>query len=138
MKPLKRILHVEDDQDILDVAGICLATVGGFELAQFNSGANAVDNATEFGPDLFLLDMMMPVMDGLETLKRLRKTGHLADVPAILVTAKNIDQTDIERELGPNVIGIIEKPFEAVHLAQKITNMWDAYHLKTGLIADHV
>jgi hypothetical protein len=39
---------------------------------------------------------------------------------------------------GHYSIGIIEKPFEAVHLAQKITNMWDAYHLKTGLIADHV
>jgi two-component system, OmpR family, response regulator len=127
MRPLKRILHVEDDQDILDVAGICLATVGGFELAQFTHGAIAVEHAATFKPDLFLLDMMMPVMDGVETLQNLRMIEHLGDIPAIFVTAKNLAQTNIQAELGENVIGIIEKPFEAVQLAENINRMWDDY-----------
>lgn len=128
MKPLKRIVHVEDDQDILDVAAISLEAVGGFEVTQFIKGAQAVSKAPDLAPDLFLLDMMMPEMDGIETLETLRRQPHLNKVPAIFVTAKSIGLPEDYSELGSHVIGIIEKPFDAVHLASEISELWQSYH----------
>ena len=72
MSELQRILYVEDEADIREVAKLALEMVGGFELAVCASGEEALARAEAFAPQLILLDVMMPGMDGPSTLRELR------------------------------------------------------------------
>ncbi len=85
---LNRILHVEDEPDIQEIARVSLETVGGFTVATCSSGREALDRAEEFEPDLLLLDVMMPDMDGPTTLGELRKLPGFGSTPTIFMTAK--------------------------------------------------
>ncbi|MDZ7924322.1 MAG: response regulator [Marinagarivorans sp.] len=71
--PLDKILYVEDDPDIQAIAVMVLDAISGFNLEPCLSGAEALSKAVAFNPDLILLDVMMPVMDGPETLHALHK-----------------------------------------------------------------
>ena len=73
MAELKKILYVEDEPDIQMIARVALENVGGFELLVCSSGAEAVEKAAAFQPDLFLLDVMMPDLDGFDVLERIRE-----------------------------------------------------------------
>ena len=86
--PLTRILYVDDEPDIREVARIALEVVGGFEVEVCESGEAALLKAPGYQPDLILLDVMMPGMDGPETLKALRALDALAAVPVVFFTAK--------------------------------------------------
>ena len=68
---LKKILYVEDEADIQKIAKLALETVGGFEVMICGSGAEALEKAPDFAPDILLLDVMMPGMDGPDTLTAL-------------------------------------------------------------------
>ena len=123
MDGLNRILHVEDDEDILMIARLALADLGGFEVMQCSSGAEAVEKAAAFGPDLLLLDYMMPDMNGMQTLQALRKQPSLTQVPARFMTAKAMDT--IEGDMaGLGVLGRITKPFDPVTLSDEIRRYW--------------
>lgn len=117
-----RILHVEDDPDIREIALLSLETLGGFTVLQCGSGQEALDQAEAYGPELFLLDVMMPGLSGPDTLKILRKNAVLAEVPAIFMTSISAAQANAEeiRELS---IGTIQKPFDPVTLADKIRSI---------------
>ncbi len=121
---LKKILHVEDDEDIQAVALMALESLGGFDVMQCPSGQDAVDKAVEFQPDLFLLDAMMPGMSGLETLVALRTIPEVKDVPAIFMTAK-AQQDEIRNFLSQGAIGVITKPFDPVTLSDEIRSVWE-------------
>ncbi len=123
MTVLNRILHVEDDEDILMIARLALADLGGFEVLQCSSGAQAVDQASEFAPDLFLLDYMMPEMNGMQTLKALREKPEFATTPAIFMTAKAMESLEAEFA-GMGVLGRITKPFDPVSLPADIRRIW--------------
>lgn len=123
MTVLSRILHVEDDEDILMIARLALADLGGFEVLQCSSGAQAVDQAADFAPDLLLLDYMMPEMNGMQTLKALREKPELAHTPAIFMTAKAMDTVEAEFD-GMGVLGRISKPFDPVSLPADIRRIW--------------
>jgi len=125
MTGLNRILHVEDDEDILMIARLALADLGGFEVLQCSSGAEALEKAQAFAPDLLLLDFMMPGMNGMQTLQALREKPEFADTPAIFMTAKAMEL--VEQELaGLGVVGKISKPFDPVALPDEIRRYWDA------------
>lgn len=85
---LQRILYVEDDSDIQAVAKLALEVVGGFSVKVCASGEQALAEAVAFDPQLILLDVMMPGMDGPSTLKGLRELPELAHVPVAFMTAK--------------------------------------------------
>ncbi|NBE06119.1 response regulator [Paragemmobacter ruber] len=123
MTVLNRILHVEDDEDILMIARLALADLGGFEVLQCSSGAQAVVQAAAFAPDLLLLDYMMPEMNGLQTLQALREQPELAQTPAIFMTAKAMDTVEAEFG-GLGVLGRITKPFDPVSLPADIRRIW--------------
>lgn len=88
MSELKKILYVEDEPDIQMIARVALENVGGFELMVCSSGPEAIEKAESFGPDLLLLDVMMPGMDGPSTLQELRKIPSIAKTPVMFMTAK--------------------------------------------------
>lgn len=123
MDGLNRILHVEDDEDILMIARLALADLGGFEVLQCASGAEAVEKAAGFAPDLLLLDYMMPGMNGMQTLEALRTQSVLAETPAIFMTAKAMEFAEGEMK-GKGVLGKITKPFDPVTLPVEIRDYW--------------
>ena len=120
---LTRILYVEDDADIRSVAGFALEAVGGFVLAACASGEEALATAPGFAPQLLLLDVMMPGMDGPETLAALRALPGTAATPAVFMTAK-VQPQEVARYRALGAIDVISKPFDPMTLSDEIRAIW--------------
>lgn len=116
-----RILHVDDQQDIRGIVGLALGKIGGFTVKSCRSGEEAIAEAPAFAPDLLLLDMNMPGMDGLTLLKSLREAG--VSVPAVFFTAKS-NPGDQAAYLAAGAIGTVSKPFDPLKLGRQITELW--------------
>ena len=130
MPQLERILYVEDQLDIQMIARIALERVGKFTVRICSSGAEALAAVDEFSPDLILLDVMMPEMDGPETLRQLRLRDGLRNTPAIFVTAKvRADEVAALRAVG--ALDVIAKPFDPMTLAQTIRAVWAGAQTQT-------
>lgn len=126
-KQLQKILFVEDEEDIRTIANIALVSLGGFDVKFCASGAEAIQEAKKFHADLFLLDVMMPGMDGIQTLDELRKIPSVADTPVIFMTAK-VQTKEIENYRNLGAIDVISKPFDPMNLAIKIKEIWRKNH----------
>lgn len=120
---IQRILYIEDEPDIRTIAKVALEAVGGFSVATCNSGPEAVAQAAALAPDLILLDVMMPGMDGPTTLAELRKQAALADTPVIFMTAK-VQPQEIAQFKALGALDVITKPFDPMTLAQTIKTIW--------------
>jgi two-component system, OmpR family, response regulator len=116
---LERVLYVDDDPDIRAVGTFALEDVGGLTVRGCASGAEAVMAAEAFSPQLILLDVMMPGMDGPATLVALRALVKTARTPVVFMTAKvQTAEVGLYRELG--VADVIPKPFDPMTLAATI------------------
>lgn len=122
-KPLQRVLYVEDDPDIQAVAVMALETVAGLTVEACSSGAEALAKAAGFGPDLIVLDVMMPGMDGPTTLTELRKLPPLADTPVVFITAKTAN-ADLENLQALGALSVITKPFDPMRLGEQLASIW--------------
>ncbi len=120
---LQRILVVDDDPDIRRLATLALQRVGGFDVQTCCDGAEALQVAPEFGPDLIVLDVMMPQMDGIELFEAFSEHPQLASVPVIFITAR-AQKPEIDRYLALGAIGVIKKPFDPMTLADEILRIW--------------
>ena len=120
MNKILRVLYVEDEPDIREVTEFALEDEG-FELIPCPSGQAALERATELdrAPDLLLLDVMMPGMDGPSTLQRLRELPQLSATPAIFMTAK-VQPAEVAQYQALGALGVIAKPFDAMTLADEI------------------
>lgn len=127
MQKLSRILYVEDEPDIQTIARTALESVGGFNVEVCNSGAEALDKAANFAPDLILLDVMMPDMDGPATLDSLRGLPATANTPVIFMTAKAQPQ-EIQRFRSLGALDVITKPFDPMTLADQVLSIWSKHH----------
>lgn len=123
---LTRIMHVEDDESIRAVAEIALTDVSGFELLSCDGGQSALAQVEAFAPQLILLDVMMPQMDGLQTLLALRQLSSLAQVPVVFMTAK-IQQAEKQHYLDAGAIAVIDKPFDPMLLGETLESLYQAY-----------
>lgn len=126
----EKVLYVEDDPDIRAIAEIALQDVGGFTARLCESGAEALEAAPAFAPDLVLLDVMMPGMDGPATLKALRRVPGLATVPVIFMTAR-LQRSEIEEYRALGAVGVIPKPFDPMTLSEQIADILARQH-RTG------
>jgi len=122
-KELIRILYVEDEPDIQAVARIALESVGGFTVEICSSGREALVRVTEFKPDLLLLDVMMPDMDGVSTLNAIRKLPGFSITPAMFMTAK-VQPQEVAQLLKQGAIDVIPKPFDPMNLSENIRSLW--------------
>jgi len=120
---LKKILYVEDEIDIQKVVEMVLETIGGYEVLVCSSGQEALEKAADFAPDLCLLDVMMPGMDGPATLQALRKVEGFADKPFAFLTAKT-QVEEISRLKALGAIDVIIKPFNPMTLADQVRDIW--------------
>jgi two-component system, OmpR family, response regulator len=122
-RELQRILYVEDDAPIRTVGLVTLRAVGRFEVVACASGAEALAQAPTARADLILLDVMMPGMDGPETLARLRKIPETATTPVVFLTALVQPQVIAGlRALG--AVDVLSKPFEPMSLPDKLRRIW--------------
>ncbi|MBN1887031.1 MAG: response regulator [Thermoflexales bacterium] len=113
-----RILIVDDEQVGRDSLQVSL-TAQGYELAFAASGAEALATAAELSPDLILLDVMMPGMDGFEVCRRLRADPHLAEVPILLITALD-DRESRLQGLEAGADDFLSKPFDRTELRARV------------------
>jgi CheY-like chemotaxis protein len=128
---LRRILYAEDDPDIQRIARFALERVGGLDLEICSSGADALQRAEAFAPDLVLLDLMLPGMDGQELLGRLRALPTLAQTPVVFVTAKAQGQ-EIQDCLDLGALDVVTKPFDPMTLADRLMALWNRYATPAG------
>lgn len=112
------LLIVDDDDDIREVAATSVEVVNGFRALTAASGSEAVRSARENRPDGILLDMMMPGMDGLQTLAELRAHPETRDIPVVMLTAR----IDGEHPDG-GVAGLIRKPFDPMRLGSDVSRI---------------
>jgi len=111
-----RVLHVDDEPDIREIVAASLGLDPEFELRDCDSGAEALTAAAAWRPDLILLDVMMPVMDGPSTLRHLRENPQTVDIPVVFMTARaQTRELDHYKSLG--AAGVIVKPFDPMTLA---------------------
>lgn len=113
------VLLVDDDADIRVVGELALADVGGWRVLLASSGREALEIAAQERPDVILLDVMMPVMDGPSVLARLRSEPATRDIPVIFVTAK-AQKHEIEQYRTVGARGVITKPFDPMLLADEV------------------
>ena len=113
------ILVVDDDPDIVAIAKIILEGEG-YGVQTANNGLDVFSRLKEKRPDLIILDVMMPQMDGLEVLKRLRGTAETSSIPVIMLTAL-IRQEDMQRGYKQGADYYIPKPIMRAHLIN-VTN----------------
>ena len=123
MSEIINVLYVEDEADIRGVTEFALEDEG-FELTQCSSGQEALKKAHNLRPDLLLLDVMMPGMDGPTTLSELRKLPHLQQTPTIFMTAK-VRPQEIEEFKAMGALDVIAKPFDPISLADQIREILD-------------
>lgn len=123
MSTLKKILHVEDDASIQMVTRVALQSVGGFEVLSCFSGREALAQVHAFAPDLIMLDVMMPDLDGPATLKALSEIIDIRQTPVIFLTAK-VQAQELERYLSLGAIGVIIKPFNPMTLSTEVRALW--------------
>jgi CheY-like chemotaxis protein len=127
MKQLTRILMVEDEPDIQVIARLALEAIGGFTVSVCSSGAEALAGGPAFQPDLVLLDVMMPGLDGPGTLQAMRETPRMADVPVVFMTAK-VQPQEIANLRSLGALGVIAKPFDPITLSATIRGIWTEHH----------
>lgn len=131
MTGLNRVMHVEDDPSIRAIAKIAIETVGGLTLLSCASGEEALQKVQDFSPELILLDVMMPGMDGPSTLARLATLVDLGKVPVLFMTAK-VQSSEIAALLALGAAGVVTKPFDPMQLADDLRHHWSIHRAIQG------
>jgi len=123
-RTLNKILYVEDEPDIQAVAKLALEAIGGFTVKICGSGREALVEVSGFAPDVILLDVMMPGMDGPSTLKALRDIDAIRQTPVIFMTAK-VQPQEIAHYKALGALDVIAKPFDPMTLSASIRGIWE-------------
>jgi two-component system OmpR family response regulator len=114
---MPRVLYVDDEAHIREIATLSLSLDPELEIRSCASGAEALATIDGWRPDLVLLDVMMPGMDGPTTLAKLRENPASVAIPVVFITART-QTRERERFLALGAAGIIAKPFDPMQLAQ--------------------
>jgi CheY-like chemotaxis protein len=116
---MTRVLHADDDLDILELAHLALDELGGLEVLQLPSGKDLIETALSFKPDLILLDVMMPDISGEELIAKIKEAEHLKNIPVVFMTAKG-NQMAKDSLLALGASAVVIKPFDPLVLADRL------------------
>jgi len=119
---LSKVLVVEDDVDIQKVVRMSLKIRGTKDVVVVSNGEECLAVAGELKPDLILLDVMMPKLDGYETCRRLKQSPDTKAIPVIFLTAK-AQQFEMKQGLDAGALGYLVKPFDPMTLHDQIVTM---------------
>jgi two-component system OmpR family response regulator len=117
------VLYIDDDSDICEVVQATLCMIAGLDVHTAGSGEAAIELACELRPDLILMDVMMPGLDGPATLRRLRESAPISEIPVIFLTAKVLP-AEIAHLIQLGAIGVVSKPFDPLTLGGEMLNLW--------------
>jgi two-component system OmpR family response regulator len=120
---LRNILLVDDDPDIRRIAALSLDRIGGFHVTLAANAKEALEQVTRSLPDLILLDVSMPDVDGPEILAALRSLPLAARVPVVFLTA-GASEPEVLRLLALGALGVIAKPFDLRELPARVRDMF--------------
>jgi CheY-like chemotaxis protein len=126
----KKILITDDDPIIIELLQVNLE-LEGYDVLKASNGREAVEKALAEQPDLILLDIMMPKMDGWAAHAELQKSPSTAGVPVIFLTAR-AQQADLKKGYEAGVAAYITKPFEPVELLNLIAEILDGSYVRPG------
>jgi DNA-binding response OmpR family regulator len=135
----EKILVIDDDPDICEIVQVNLEGAG-YEVFLASDGATGLEVAKEIKPDLIILDILMPILDGWQVLDRLVKDPRTADLPVVMLTCKGED-TDILRGLDGGAVEYVTKPFYPENLVASVKILLDVFdstmrdHRRQQLIA---
>jgi len=124
---LTRVLMIDDDPDIRAMAHLSLTAIGGYEVELCSSGAEALVRIPTIAPDLVLLDVTMPGMDGPATLARLRNLPCMHGIPVVFMTA-NTQPSEVQALLAQGAAAVIPKPFDPMRLPSMLLEIWSQSH----------
>jgi DNA-binding response OmpR family regulator len=124
------ILLAEDDQDIAKIASLALKEIGGHEIITCNNGEECLKTLENVKPDLVLLDVMMPKLNGFEVCKKIKQSKH-KNIPIIFLSAKS-QSNEIQNGMNLGAIGYILKPFDPLTLSQQIEEILKHDKLKVS------
>ena len=116
------ILIIDDEYDIRAVAELALRAVGGWQVTTASCGSEGLVKAEQESPDVILLDVMMPDMDGIAVFQALQANSITRSIPVIFLTAK-VQATDQRRFRELGVKGVITKPFKAMKLPNQVSQI---------------
>jgi two-component system OmpR family response regulator len=117
-----RVLHIDDDSDIREVVAMSLELDPELSVQSCGSGKEGLAAAAQSSPDVILLDVMMPVMDGPTTLAHLRKDPHTAGIPVVFITAR-AQKRDLDHFKSLGALAVIAKPFDVSTLAASMRSL---------------
>jgi len=126
---LRHILCVDDEDDILEVTKLCLESIGGFRVTCCDSGAQIVSMVESEKPDLILLDVMMPSMDGPSALKFLQQSTAPPHVPVVFMTAR-VQPAEVSEYLSLGAVGVVAKPFDPMQISAQVSDIWRRCHAR--------
>jgi DNA-binding response OmpR family regulator len=118
------VLVADDDEDILQLVAFRLERAG-YEVVTARSGKEALQVALEQGPDLAVLDVMMPGLDGYGVTRELRRTERTSAMPVILLTAR-AEEADVARGMAAGADDYVKKPFDAHDLRERVRRLLEA------------
>ena len=124
-RPLQSLMYVDDDDDIREIVELSLGLDGSMRVSSSAGGEQALADMREQRPDLVVLDVMMPGMDGPSLLKRMRADPQLQHIPVIFMTAKASSQ-EASRFGDLTAIGVIAKPFDPMGLSAQVRALWES------------
>ncbi len=125
MMPIKTVMLIDDDADIRFIAELSLQRVGGWEVEVCNGGEAGLEALKVSRPDVILLDMMMPGLNGAAVIARIQAMPAHAATPVIFMTAKT-QAHEITEYLSLGAVGIVSKPFDPIALPDLIREIIDA------------
>jgi CheY-like chemotaxis protein len=124
-QPLTSLLYVDDDDDIREIVEMSLGLDGSLKVSSSSGGEQALATMRSERPDLVMLDVMMPGMDGPAILERMRADPELQHIPVIFMTAKTNPQ-EVAKFRGLSAIGVLAKPFDPMTLGSEVKALWNA------------
>ncbi len=118
----KRVLIIDDEQGIRETTQVCLEITGDWEVFTASSGQEGLVVAASSQPDVILLDVMMPDMDGLTTLKKIQSNPEIQHIPVVFLTAK---AQPAEQRLFSQLklAALITKPYDPFTLSDQLTEV---------------
>ena len=122
-RPLNRICYVEDDEDIQRIVRMSLERVGKMTVEVVGDPTVAIEAMTAFGPDLVMLDWMMPAMDGPTLFREMKTRPETSALPVVFITAKAA-QRDLDELMAMGAAGTISKPFSPKDLPDQLRAIW--------------
>ena len=117
---MRRILIIDDEEDIREVAALALEATAGWQVFTAGSGVEGIAIATAEQPDAILMDVMMPGVDGPTTFRHMQQNPLVAHIPVLLLTAK-VQGVDQRRFASLGLAAILFKPFDPLTLAHQIS-----------------